>query len=164
MNSYCRYLQNNGQQGRGIDDAMRCDSFFKTHGAMRCDGFWSSKCTGRCGAMECKNPRGDAMRWKLPEQNTRGDAMRLISNFQEPGWPAWPAWPAWSAWPAWPAWPESCSFLWLRLKTYAFQSPRVDAMRFFLHGAIRCDFGWQITQGDAMRFCFSKDTMRCDDR
>ena len=96
-----------------------------------------------------KNTRGDAMRWKLPEQNTHG-AMRcdLICNF-----------------PAWPAWPESCSFLWLRLKTYASQSPWGDAMRFFVHGAIRCDFGRQITWGDAMRLIFSfkrHDAMRCD--
>ena len=35
-------------------------------------------------------------------------------------------------------------------------------MRFFLHGAMRCDFERQITRDDAMRWICSNHTGRCD--
>ena len=96
-----------------------------------------------------KITRGDTMRWKLPEQHTRGDAMRFDLQFpKNSGLPGLPGWnPA-----------HSCG-----------SSSKL--VHFRVHGAIRCDF---FTGGDTMRFreanhtgrCdaidFSKDTMRCD--
>ena len=101
-------------------DAMRWILDFEMHRAMRCDG--SSKTHGamRCDG-NCQSKTHGAMRCDL------------ICNF-----------------PAWPAWPESCSFLWLRLKTYAFQNPRGDAMRFL------------CTRDDTMRFRMANHTGRCD--